>query len=53
MSRWDKQLIDQEIMKRNNTLNIRHLVDELFVPSTQRIILKMVGFIISFRFKEI
>ena len=25
----------QEIMKQNNTLNIRRLVDELFGPSTQ------------------
>ena len=34
-------------MKKNNAWNIRHLVNELFVPSThatQRIILKIVGF---------
>ena len=31
-------------MKKNNTWNIRRLVDESFVPATQRIILKIVGF---------
>ena len=31
-------------MKKNNAWNIRRLVDESFVPSTQRIILKIVGF---------
>ena len=30
------QSILQEIMKKNNTWNIRRLVDELFVPATQR-----------------
>ena len=32
-------------MKRNNAWSIRCLVDELFVPSSQRIILKIVRFI--------
>ena len=32
-------------MKRNNAWNIRRLVDESFVPSTQRIMLKIVGFL--------
>ena len=31
-------------MKKNNVWNIRHLVNESFDPSTQRIILKIVGF---------
>ena len=31
--------------KNNNTWNIRCLVDETFVPATQRIILKIVGFL--------
>ena len=30
--------------KNNNTWNIRCLVDESFIPATQRIILKIVGF---------
>ena len=30
--------------EKNSTWNIRHLVDELFVPATQHIILKIVGF---------
>ena len=34
----------QEIMKKNNTLNIRRLIDETIIPPTQRIILKIVGF---------
>ena len=34
----------QEIMKKNHTWNIRRLVDESFVPATQRIILKIVEF---------
>ena len=38
------QRILQEIMKKNNTWNIRRLVDESFVPVTQRILLKIVGF---------
>ena len=38
------QRILQEIMKKNNTWNIRRLVDESFVPATQRIILKIVEF---------
>ena len=33
--------------KKNNAWNIRHLVDELFVPATQRIILKIVGFLVT------
>ena len=37
------QSILQEIIKK--TWNIRHLVDEPFVPATQRIILKIVGFV--------
>ena len=41
------QRILQEIMKNNNTLNIRRLVDETIIPSTQHIILKIVGFLIS------
>ena len=36
-------------MKKNNAWNIKHLVDESFVPSTQQasvhIILKIVGFL--------
>ena len=42
------QRILQEIMKKNNSWNIRHLVDESFVPVTQYIILKIVGFIFGF-----
>ena len=38
------QRILQEIMKKNDTWNIRHLVDETIVLATQRIILKIVGF---------
>ena len=34
-------------MKKNNAWNIRRLVDESFVPSTQRIILKIFGFLVS------
>ena len=37
------QRILQEIVKKNNTWNIRHLVDESFVPANQRIILKIDG----------
>ena len=33
-------------MKKNNTWNIRRLVDESFVPATQRIMLKNVGFLV-------
>ena len=33
---------------KNNTWNIRRLVDESFVPATQRIILKIVGFMIAY-----
>ena len=32
-------------MKKNNTWNIRHLVDESFIPVTQRIIWKIDGFL--------
>ena len=32
--------------RKNNTWNIRRLVDEAFVPATQHIILKIVGFLI-------
>ena len=35
----------KKLWKKNNTWNIRCLVDELFVPATQRIILKIVGFL--------
>ena len=31
-------------MKINDTWNTRRLVDELFVPATQRIVLMIVGF---------
>ena len=34
-------------MKKNNSWNIRRLVDESFVPATQCIILKIVGFLYS------
>ena len=34
----------KEIMKKNNAWNIRRLVDKSFVPASQRIILKIVGF---------
>ena len=34
--------------KKNNAWNIRRLVDESFIPSTQRIILKIVKFFMSF-----
>ena len=40
------KIILQEIMKKN-TWNIRRLVAESFVPSTQRIILKIVGFLVE------
>ena len=33
--------------KKDNTCNIRRLVDESFVPATQRIILKIVGFLVN------
>ena len=33
-------------MKKNDAWNIRRLVDELFVPVTQHIILKIVGFLL-------
>ena len=36
----------KELWKKNNTWNIRHLVDESFVPANQRIILKIVGFLV-------
>ena len=32
-------------MEKNNAWNIRHLVNESFIPATQRIILKIVGFL--------
>ena len=35
----------QEVMKENNILNIRHLVDKSFVPANQRIILQIVKFL--------
>ena len=35
-------------MKKNNAWNIRHLVDESFIPSTQPTKLKIVGFHICF-----
>ena len=38
------QRILQEIMKKDNTWNIRCLVHEAFVPAIQHIILKIVGF---------
>jgi hypothetical protein len=41
------KIILQEIMKKNNIWNIRHLVNESIVPNnlaTYRIILKIVGF---------
>ena len=38
------QRILQEIIKKNNTWNIRCLVDDSFVSATLRIILKNVGF---------
>ena len=48
----------QEVMKKNNTWNIRHLVDESFFPATKRIKLKIVGFLnflskpnVDFKFK--
>ena len=34
----------KKLWKRNNAWNIRPLVDELIVPATQLIILKIVGF---------
>ena len=44
--KWFLQRILQEIMKKiNNTWNSRRLVDESFVQATQRIILKIVGFL--------
>ena len=39
------QRIARNYEKKNNTWNIRRLGDELFVPATQRIILKIVGFL--------
>ena len=36
----------KEIIKKNNTWNIRCLVGKMIVPSTQRIILKIVGFLL-------
>ena len=33
--------------KNNNTWNIRRLVHKSFVPATQRIILKIVGFLVN------
>ena len=42
------QLFLQKIWKSNNTWNIRQtLVNESIIPATQRIILKIVGFIID------
>ena len=38
------QRILQEIVKKHNTLNIRCLVDQSFVPATNHIILKIDGF---------
>ena len=38
------QRILQEIMKKNNTWNISPLVNDTIVPSTQRIILKIVEY---------
>ena len=38
--------------KKNNTWNIRRLVDESFVPATQRIILKIVEFLVSTIFNK-
>ena len=32
--------------KKKNTWNIRRLVDESFIPATQRIILKIDGFLV-------
>ena len=40
------QRILQEIKKKNNTGNIRHLVNETIVPSTQRVILKIDEFLV-------
>ena len=40
-------------MKKNNTWNIRRLVDETIVPWTQRIILKIVGFLDTLRKKPL
>ena len=40
------QRILQELWKNNNTWNIRCLVAELFFPSAQRIILKIVVFLV-------
>ena len=46
--KWFLQRILQEIeKKKNNAWNIRRLVDESFVPVTQRTILKIVGFILN------
>ena len=50
IERWNNklkgflQIILQEIMKKNYTWNIRCLVDETILPTTQHIILKIVGF---------
>ena len=38
-------MIERIFAKNNNTWNIRNLVNEKIVPSTQRIILKIVGFV--------
>ena len=35
-------------MEKNNAWNIRRLVNESFVPATQRIVLKIVGFLIQY-----
>ena len=44
------QRILQEILKKDNTWNIRRLVDESFIPTIQRIILKIVGFQVASSF---
>ena len=41
------QSILQDLMKKNNTWNIRRLVAETIVPLTQCIILKIVGFLMA------
>ena len=43
MKQFLKRIL-QEIMKKSNAWNIRHLVDESFIPATQGILLKIVGF---------
>ena len=40
----------KKLWKKNNTWNIRRLVNESFVPVTQRIILKIVGFLFILNF---